>query len=706
MANIIVIENDPRVKSQIKQYLGELGSDEHKIRFFESQQAFEARYFNQANLQKQKPPLLEIPALKKWTETQGDWMLEHQLEQQAPFPGETLRLSHQVATQKITAIDPDVDENINIFGMSKTDLQATTNHIYKLIGTPFQPIFTDFLEKVINNTPIEPFTYPLISASSGQIWLLSLSAKLQGDSVVIEFKNVTETVRPTFNKEVEKRKKEAEEGGVELDRLGTIDLIIFKLNLIKDFKKGWVQNTLTKIKKFGLQPTYRNTKLILLKYEDDGIHKVDLLYPQIHDLVYLPLDRALFLQKVDIILNLPEIAKPQFLFQQDVEMHINLAKRTNIDFISDLGIGMRNPIALAPGLMGHFFLKLPSQEEEIEFYGKVQKSKPHQEYKNEFVVFFTFFGIEKDILSKIRRFLSQNPRYQSWINEDETKFEFSNENIFLTEKEKRIKNIAIVIPDEKVISSLTKTIVDHFHQVRVVGDTSYQNFLIKYLSPKQKNQPDFNPEDIQVATAKDLGSEKIIFYANKESFFIQAPPAPEEDDEGQILGHPQKELLSHSDKWVNLLFPLGSEKDVLKEVFEAVWKGRKIESIYIVHDNKMEPWAASLSFEPQLEDGTIKVTVTPAHAATVKEKLLREIRIPTIDTLIVDSHYVPEDVNAWVEGLNEACRQQNLLPEDKKLKIIILEAESHKVDISQFGNPSIRAIQPIPIDNRSFLVSL
>ncbi len=707
MASVVVIENDPRVLRQIKQYMGELSEEEHKVRYFDDQEQFEARYFNKANQKESKSPLQELPSLNDWTSVHVEWLLERKLETNKPFEQEKLSLELHVPTAKINSIHPDLPPETPLLGVAVGGIKAAPNSFEKLIGTPFQPIFKDMIQKAAEGQS-QAKTFPMASGDTGQFWLIHVQTQSNNETVTLNIENHTESVRNIFNEEVAKRSHQESEDGVELDLLAHIDLILFKLSQIKDFKKGWLKETAKKIENFGFRPPLRATKFIMLKYEDDGHQKVDLLYPQLNDLIYLPLDRVLFLQKVDIILSQPELIQPRFLFEQETEMQVNLSKRTVIEHISDIGFGIRNPMALTPGLLGHFFFTFPGEELEYEVYGKVQASIPHPELQRQFIVYFSFVAIPKTTLTEVRKYLSQNPRYQSLKSEDKNEFIYNPDNIFLTEDEKRVKNVVLVIPDALTLQQTSKTINNNFDQMRVMGVGSYQEFLKNNFSSEKRQDAE---RKVDLATVKpttddDLGpSGNVLFFVNRESLAIEAPMPPESETDS-VLGHRAQKLLDHNNEWVSLLFPMKSEQEVLEEAVDSAAKGRQIKKTFVVFDGSMETRLVHFHLEKSNADESIKIEITPANAQTLKEKILLEAPIGTLDALVIDSHFVPEDINSWVEGLTQLCKDHHMLPSDRQLKIIVISSDDVPLSPKSYQHKNIRAALMAPFDTRSLLLNI
>jgi hypothetical protein len=79
-----------------------------------------------------------------------------------------------------------------------------------------------------------------------------------------------------------------------------------------------------------------------------------LLEKDLADLFFLPLDRSLTLQKLEIIFKLPSVAKPSYLFVQKTDLIVHLAKRSMAERINDVGLAIRNPCRYAKDFWGIF----------------------------------------------------------------------------------------------------------------------------------------------------------------------------------------------------------------------------------------------------------------------------------------------------------------------------------------------------------------
>jgi hypothetical protein len=108
------------------------------------------------------------------------------------------------------------------------------------------------------------------------------------------------------------------DSGVDLRLFSEVNVLIFALDSIGEKSGIFIDKLRVQLKRFKHWPAAGPVRLIMLKYEDDGLTKLDVMHPLLDDLIYLPLDRLVFLQKMQILLALPKVVRPRFLFSQVV----------------------------------------------------------------------------------------------------------------------------------------------------------------------------------------------------------------------------------------------------------------------------------------------------------------------------------------------------------------------------------------------------
>jgi hypothetical protein len=509
--------------------------------------------------------------------------------------------------------------------------------------------------------------------------------------------------------EGEEGDEEHSEDGVELEMLATIDLVVFGLNSIKDFQRSeWISHAKSQIREFGLVPETGRTHFVLMKWEDDGVNKVNLLEKDLADLFFLPLDRSLTLQKLEIIFKLPSVAKPSYLFVQKTDLIVHLAKRSMAERINDVGLAIRNPVPLRKGLLGHFFLDInPAKDADpLEIFAKVQFCEPHPEYTNEYLVYFYYFGITKKQLTEIRGFLSRNANYRPLLKEDKDDFVFNPDNLFYTDDEKRIKNVIVIDTDEGGLEEQVSKLNENMDQLRIVGETSYYSFYQKYLSDNVSEKPDF-PQDISevsATSASDMGVDPLAFFVDPESFEVtSAPELPSIDLE--MMGHSLVQMMDLNKTWLNTLFPSDFERTPMEEAIIAAKMGREIEKTMFVRNAQGEFKAIGVHLSKGIGEPDVRVELRSTTNEAVRTKLLREVPLDAIDAIVIDHATVPQNASGWAENLHELIRSKNLIARGQKLKIFITVSTQDRIMHQRFKSEYIMGVFYRPLDLKSFMAT-
>ncbi|MCB0391793.1 MAG: hypothetical protein KDD58_10895, partial [Bdellovibrionales bacterium] len=361
MANIIIIEDDERVTREMTRFLREQNND-NQIRHFKSSEQFIKRYSGtnrNEDLTKNEQSL----GLAYYNVDELKQMDSLDFTDQEPFAGEHLKMV--LSLPELTPLKISINQPGQVFQLEIDKIIGNKNIFNLLIPEEFKKHWVSCQENIMQskNSGQCHFIFPLKNAK--QTWLLS--AKFYNstkDQIEVTFDNLllTEKGRSTLKREINNR---ADTAAKELDMLSYIDLIIVKNGLVEADTRDWVSATRAHLKENNFFPQEKTTRFIVTKYEDDGVSKSTLFHQYIDDLITLPLDRLLFLQKIDIILNLPNVTKPRFLFLQPLQKQIELSKKTRLENFNDLSISITNPIALRAGLASTFFFNFPNQEEPI-----------------------------------------------------------------------------------------------------------------------------------------------------------------------------------------------------------------------------------------------------------------------------------------------------------------------------------------------------
>ncbi len=489
----------------------------------------------------------------------------------------------------------------------------------------------------------------------------------------------------------------AEDEGADLKLFSEIHLVIFALDSIGEKSGPWIEKLKNNFKKFGYWPQKQQLRLIMLKYEDDGISKLDVLHPLLDDLIYIPLDRLVFLQKTQIILGLPKRVKPKYLFNQEVKQEIEISKISKMDRLSDVGLAIRNPIPLRKGLPGHFYINLPGDKNRLEIRAKVFRSEPHPDFPGQFLVYFTFFGLNKTDLSKIRQTLSKAPRYQSLYSDDRSLFRYQPDDLFATENDKRTFGVAVIDTDDAIASSLSSQIAKDMDRLKVVGETSYQMFLQKYFEsagagekslPKQTEPGDFfnNPVNLTVTV--------------EGSKCMSVSPTPTE--KSLFLGHAATEIFGAPDKFAGL-FSDKVSKLVFEETAALSAGGRLIEKVLTLNDSTNSRRAVKVTFAPGAAPHLIQAKIGPASLADIMGKSQQTEQNKEIEVLVLDSNFVPDEPAGWIQALRTRAANARLVKNANDLKFFVTADTDARANGPLLNIPDILGLLVKPVDLRQLM---
>jgi hypothetical protein len=487
----------------------------------------------------------------------------------------------------------------------------------------------------------------------------------------------------------------------ELRLFSEVHLVIFALDSIGGKSAAFIEKVRTNLRLYKHWPAQGQVRFILMKYEDDGISKLDLLNPSLDDLIYLPLDRLIFLQKIEITVALPKQATPSFLFNQEVRHDIEISKIVKLDRLSDVGMAIRNPVPLKRDLPGKFYLQLPGEKNRLELRGKVLRSEPSPEHPGQSLVYFGFFGLAKAALTQIRRTLSKAPRYQSLKSEDREAVRWKPEELFATQEENRNFTLAIIDPDEAASNSLAQQLTKEMDRLHVVTESSYSLFLHKYFQVggnSTKLGPPKPTED------KDLYSPLISMSVSLGDMkCLSVNPGPNEGD--LFLGHNAQELFATPEKWLTLMQDKES-KLILEEALFLADRGRLTDKLLSLVDHEGNRRSLNFKFCKSPTENVVMVDVSAAGLDDIMTKMTSEDTSKSLNVMIVDTSFVPEDTASWIEGLRTRALALKLIQNPKDLKFLIVSDGEAKGSEQWLANPDILGLFLKPVDTRQMLYFL
>jgi hypothetical protein len=161
-------------------------------------------------------------------------------------------------------------------------------------------------------------------------------------------------------------------------------------------------------------------------------HDITQFHPQhpnlitANDILHVPLDRLLFLQKIELLLAGDQAVTPAYLFQTKIEdprITFELGKQVHITQISETGCTVISPRPIAVGVEGTLSCSLlseqegPSRQVEVRVQNSVPyfdsnvanaSNRPIDQRPPEYEVHLRFFGLKQNQLKFLRSWLARN----------------------------------------------------------------------------------------------------------------------------------------------------------------------------------------------------------------------------------------------------------------------------------------------------------
>lgn len=288
-------------------------------------------------------------------------------------------------------------------------------------------------------------------------------------------------------------------------RLVIVDLELLTSNGIEPI--AWTRS----LKKLMIERERTNavspTQFLFLAFEGGGFKIEQLLDPVIDDVMVKPLDRSVFLQKIEIMTtdDLTKL-KPSYLFRQKTSMPIEIGKDILIEEISEFAIAIRNPVALAPGVFAAIYSPVFGEGAMARVLCRTYKSEPHRAHAGQQRVSFSFFGLRGQQLANIKKFMREN---------QPQKVRIPRPPVPNVDPVVPFNRIAIIDMNVEVFNEIETALKELYVGVQIDHYLSYASFLAKLKA--------FETAPLAPAPA---GSEALIGEATEALAAIAAGPKP------------------------------------------------------------------------------------------------------------------------------------------------------------------------------------
>lgn len=452
------------------------------------------------------------------------------------------------------------------------------------------------------------------------------------------------------------------------------------------------------------------TSILFMAFDGGDFRVEDFRDPVIDDLIFKPLDRSVFLQKVELLIvdNVARL-KPRFLFRQKVQLPIEIGKDAVADEISEFAIAMRNPAPMKPGVYASIHSSVFGDGDLARVVGRVYYSEPHPHREGQHLVYFGYFGLRSEQLAKVRKFVRDR--------QIPPKFRIPQTPVPVIDPAIPFTRAAIVDMDEDIFNELSSALKDHYVGVDVHHYLSYARFMATLI----KFYAGAGTPAVAIENAGELKKGKrpwsmtggITFTIDAEDHIlktIETSTGPSD----QIFGRHKQEWIMRPQTWLADLDE--SDKEELKEMYAFTLSGGKGRALFKLIDAQrnvyfMEALATLASSKDAGRSGTIRVELhdmdeTQWKVAN-KGSLVDESAIVNpadfrYDVIFIDANLIRTDeLQAWIDGIHEAFLKAGIFVRGEKFpRIVVMAHEKSTVRPEAYRLKGIADFVYKPLDRK------
>jgi hypothetical protein len=574
-----------------------------------------------------------------------------------------------------------------LFGRPITEILANALTLDSFVAPEMAAEFKALLQE-IDAKSTTPKLLAIKTGNQNEIWTIDATGTKNDKSYNLKLHDKTRSTAKILGKE------KGEDEAKKEEKKQPVDIIIFRYTCVasKDVKK-WVTKAAALLKKAGLWPEANRPKFIVVRYEDDGKEKAEFNHPFIDDLLCLPFDRLIFLQKIEIVLNLPKKISPSYLFVQEASDDIELSKRVTLERGCDLGFAMTNPIPLAQGTTGHFYFRFPGQKPLLDVFGKAYTSIPHPDREGAHLVYFNFFGLNKSMNKEVKAYLNRDTAYKNLVDQDAARFAYNPDSIFLTEEQKRRKTVAFLDFDENVVKNSLDYLKSEIGHIDIVSEDTYFSFFKKYLDKK------VDSEKALPAKSEDFYAEIVSFLIGSVELNLQMVLTPPAEND-KLLGHEAQKMFAEPQAWLSLFD--GDARNLLTECLHLVQNTKRIQKNFELKYGENELRTVSVEFILEEASQIVRVNVrVPDSKQSLRIGQLA--RIESLECVIVDYALLPDDPDAFINGLRDACAKNNVRTYPEGPRVIVMASETQRVNVDRLLKSKVFAFLYKPLEIRRLM---
>ncbi len=408
------------------------------------------------------------------------------------------------------------------------------------------------------------------------------------------------------------------------------------------------------------------TRLLLTSFE--GV-KVPVYNLKVEDYIFKPLEKQLFLQKLEIAVSAPEKVDPSYLALQPIKEKIEVGKKSTLAYFSDFCLTINNPGPLHEGAFVRFYSKRFGENQVQKILGRSLESRKATEG---YLCRFDYFGLNHDRQTVLRKRFAE--------------LKEGREPLIIPEVKATDKPQVVIIDIDKNESQSLKQYLEENVDIDVLHFPSYTRFLVSCF-PSEDSKPKTEAAELVIKPARQ-GNFAFSIELNEELEMLKLnwAESPKKVDKSKVVkkeGEEQEEVevdemfLTHlktdweskPDLFMKSIDPGHNEN--VKDFLDIVWKagGKHTDKFIFVHSDGARS-LLQISVEKLKDSYLITISDKTDEEKTYDYKNLGigKVNLTKIDLLIIDENYILDSA-LWLEGMTNKVQT---LANKQMPKIIVL----------------------------------
>lgn len=447
-------------------------------------------------------------------------------------------------------------------------------------------------------------------------------------------------------------------------------------------------------------------RVLFLAFEGGGFKVDEFRDPAIDDLTVKPLDRSVFLQKIEIMVADNPNVKPTFLYSQKTNIAIEIGKDAVVDEISEFSLAIRNPAPLANGVFASVHTPLLGAADLARVIGRAYRSEPHPRLPGQYLVRFGFFGMRGDQHANVKKYIrarqpvpKQRPPLMP-VADNDPAIPFNR--------------VAVIDMNEDVFTDVQSTMKDHFVGVHTTHYLSYTRLLAALTvfyaaapAPEASATADAANETLddlhglRAWTTPGTVSLQILSTSQEILKFETSLASGD-----TVLGRTRLEWNERPNEFFSRLDK--QDANELTEMIAYTVSGGQGRSYLRMKDQSrrlffVEANATLVKLGEGEEPSLIHVELKQIEKAEYLKNSLGKVEANDLlyDAIFIDVNLIRGDLQPWYDGLTEAYMKAGIVaPGQVMPKIVLLADDKTRIQPENFRNKIVADFIFKPLDRK------